>query len=154
VYSSDLERAYDSAKLALGFPNNLIKTDKRLREMYYGEEEGNHFDGLPQDQKDTFVFLHNINLKWIFLRINSLDYKPKGGETWPIAKARIVNFFGSVKNGNYLVFTHGGLMCSLTSNLGIDYIIPNCSCIGIKTDEQNLPDKIIFKWIYEEAKEL
>ena len=87
-------------------------------------------------------------------RINSFDYKPKGGETWPIAKARIIDFFGSVPNGNYLVFTHGGLMCSLTADLGIDIILPNCSCIGVRTNEKSVPDKIIFKWIYEEPKEI
>ena len=45
-------------------------------------------------------------------------------------------------------------MCSLTADLGIDIILPNCSCIGIKTNEKNVPDKIIFKWVYEEPKEI
>jgi len=83
-----------------------------------------------------------------------LDYKPKGGETWPQVKNRAIDFFGSVKDGNYLLFTHGGMMCCLTSDLGIKDVLPNCSCVGLRTNEKNTPEKLIFKWIFEEPKQL
>lgn len=55
IFSSDLERAMETAKIALGFPpNNIVKTDRRIREMFYGQEEGNHFDSLPEEEKNKF----------------------------------------------------------------------------------------------------
>lgn len=46
-------------------------------------------------------------------------------------------------------------MCALTTPLGITDILPNCSCIGLRINEQNnLPEHIHFKWVYEESKTL
>ncbi len=52
ILSSDLIRCVDTANLALGFPNNIIKTDKRLRELMFGKDEGRHFDSLPAADKE------------------------------------------------------------------------------------------------------
>jgi hypothetical protein len=32
----------------LGFPEGKIKKEKRLREIYFGEDEGKHFDSLSE----------------------------------------------------------------------------------------------------------
>ena len=48
IYSSDLTQAAESIKIALGLPNGLdiVKKDKRLREINYGMDEGKHFKSL------------------------------------------------------------------------------------------------------------
>ena len=41
IYSSDLKRAKDTAEIALGFiEKSRIKEEKRLRELYFGKDEG------------------------------------------------------------------------------------------------------------------
>ena len=97
IHSSDLQRCVDSAFYALGFPSNenLIQTTANLREMNFGEQEGLHFDGLSQDEKDV---------------ISSPDYQAPGpgGESWPIVRQRQEAYFGTLAKGNHLIFTHGG----------------------------------------------
>ena len=53
LHSSDLTRCKDSLNLALGFPRKAVSFDSRLREINFGDDEGTHFDSLPQDQKDV-----------------------------------------------------------------------------------------------------
>lgn len=53
-------RCVDTANLALGFPNNTIKTDKRLRELMFGKDEGKHFDSLPAEEKEKYLLLYLI----------------------------------------------------------------------------------------------
>lgn len=57
IYSSDLIRCVDTAFLALGCPSNPVKTDKRLRELHFGNDEGRHFDSLPQAEKDRYIII-------------------------------------------------------------------------------------------------
>lgn len=54
----------------------------------------------------------------LIYRINSIEYKAKGGESWYDVRNRAIHFFKTLDNGNYLMFTHGGLICSLTWFLG------------------------------------
>ena len=46
---------------------NIIKKDKKLREIDYGDDEGLHFKSLANVDKE---------------RINSIDYKAPNGESW------------------------------------------------------------------------
>ena len=82
VYSSDVLRSMDTAKLALGFPTRKVITDKRLREINFGDDEGRHFDSLPPAEKD---------------RINSLEYAAPNGESWKQVKERSQEFYRELK---------------------------------------------------------
>ena len=54
IHSSDLTRCVDTSFYALGFPSNenLVTQSRNLREMNFGEQEGLHFDGLSQAEKE------------------------------------------------------------------------------------------------------
>lgn len=124
VYSSDVSRSVDTARLALGFPTRKIVTDRRLREINFGEDEGRHFDSLPQADKD---------------RINSLDYKAPNGESWKNVNDRVRDFLQGLKDGTHLVFTHGGPICTQTYSLGLQNVIPNASVVCLQLSSSKLP---------------
>ena len=56
VHSSDLQRATDTAFYAMGFPSSekYLTESRNLREMNFGDNEGLHFDGLPQEEKEKY----------------------------------------------------------------------------------------------------
>ena len=43
----------------------------------------------------------------------SLDFEAPNGESWRKLAARAWAFFGSLEEGNHLVFGHGGMPCAL-----------------------------------------
>eukprot|EP01017_Pseudomicrothorax_dubius_P027230 TRINITY_DN3110_c0_g1_i4.p1 TRINITY_DN3110_c0_g1~~TRINITY_DN3110_c0_g1_i4.p1 ORF type:complete len:222 (-),score=29.19 TRINITY_DN3110_c0_g1_i4:172-837(-) len=137
IYSSDLIRAFDTANISLGFNHtNEIKHDKRLRELHFGDEEGRHYDSLPETEKEI---------------INAFTYAPKNGETWPNVRTRCLEFFQTLRSpGNYLVYTHGGLICTLTHSLGLKDCISHCSAVGLELDDKSEPKEILFYWVYPE----
>jgi len=51
-------------------------------------------------------------------------------------------------NSCNLVFTHGGLICSLTYDLGLENIITTGSCIGLIVDQDGNPEDIAFEWSF------
>ncbi len=71
-----------------------------------------------------------------------------------MAIKRFSSAISELQNGNYLIFSHGGLMCALTWNFGIRDVLPNCSAIGLEMNEHNLPNKLLFSWIYPQENEL
>ena len=74
-------------------------------------------------------------------------YKAEGGESWIDVQKRSKEFFKTLKSpGNYLIFTHAGLICTHTYDLGITEIIGNCSCVGLECDEESVPKNILFRW--------
>jgi probable phosphoglycerate mutase len=87
-----------------------------LRELNFGDQEGEHYDSLPEEEKK---------------KISSLDYKPPNGETWPQARARAINYFKTLPEGHHLVSSHGGLICALAYHLGIKHVVPNCSMLSV-----------------------
>ena len=109
--------------------------------MNFGKEENIHYDSLPQLRKD---------------QINEFSYKAEEGEGWVDVRNRAITFFSELdKNGNYLIFAHGGLICSLTWHIGIQDILPNASAVGIELDQiTDVPKRIHFKWIYPQVEEL
>ena len=79
--------------------------DERLRELYFGDHEGEHFDTNPE----------------IGEAINTMKYHAPNGESWEMVKRRFISFFKEKfrEKGVYLCYTHGGAICSLTYDLGI-----------------------------------
>ncbi len=89
--------------------------------------------------------------------MNSIEYKAPKGESWYDVRNRVQSsFYENLKeNGTYLAFTHGGLICSITWDLGLQEVISNCSVIGlqlIKHPDMNQlkPSSILFQWNYDE----
>lgn len=64
IHSSDLSRCIDTITLALGFPSKKIVENPSLRELNFGDEEGVHFDSLPEEKKKV---------------VNSIDYQAPNG---------------------------------------------------------------------------
>ena len=71
-------------------------------------------------------------------------------------RVRALKFINNLKNpGNYLLFTHGGLMCALTRSFGFENVVPNCSAIALNiNDEDFLKSDVIFSWMYPQIKML
>ncbi len=70
VHSSDLKRCVDTAFYGLGFPSDesIIKESKLLREMNFGGQEGLHYDGLSDKDKEV---------------MRDPNYQAPRGENWP-----------------------------------------------------------------------
>ena len=130
VFCSDLSRAKDSLRMATLYTLHFSE-DERLREIYFGDHEGEHFDTLPEEiRKD----------------INSMDYQAPNGENWRMVSKRAQNFFTEkcAADGLYLCFTHGGLICSLTHPLGLTDVLSNGSAAGIHLEPHEI--KLLFTW--------
>ena len=117
IYCSDLQRAKDSLNFATLHSINYNE-DERLREIYFGDHEGEHFDSMPEELKNN---------------INSMDYHAPNGENWVKVNRRAYNFLNEKcrDKGCFLIVTHGGLICSITHPLGITNVLPNASIAGI-----------------------
>jgi hypothetical protein len=62
--------------------------------------------------------------------VNNINYQAPNGENWLQAKERAMDYIKTINNGHHLIYTHGGLMCSLFYNLGLKYVVPNCSVVS------------------------
>lgn len=104
IYSSDLERAANTAKeIAKYHPNTKIKFVKNLRERNLGEFQGkkkNDFNWNVKDQKATFI-------------------EPKEGETmeevYKRAKSFLYDIIRQHNNNSVLFVCHGGIGKSLVA---------------------------------------
>ena len=130
IYTSDLIRAKDSLRFATIYSVPFVE-DERLREIYFGDHEGEHFDSMPEETKE---------------KINSMDYQAPNGESWDMVKRRVLRFLDEQckDNGNYLCFTHGGVICTLTYSLGITEVIGNASVVGFKLNNDSMD--LDFTW--------
>lgn len=124
IYISDLLRAKETADICLGFDYNVnYITCSELREIYFGENEGLFYDGLPKEEKS---------------KINKINYKFKRGEAWMDVKYRGIKFIDEVvhkslkereSNKIDLAFTHGGFITSLLYTKNIKPQPPNGSVV-------------------------
>ena len=80
VHCSDLKRSIDTSFYALGFPSDedFIRRSHLLREMNFGEQEGLHFDNLPDSEK---------------LKFSQPDFRATGGESWQDVRERAQTYF-------------------------------------------------------------
>lgn len=134
IYASDLSRAHDTGKLALSQTHaQKIVLEKNLRECDFGDDEKKVYTTLSEEEKKL---------------LNSMDYKAPNGESWVDVYHRAVKFMSTLESrGNYAFFTHGGLMQTLTWEIGLKYCLPNASVAAIQLDQSNSkPKKILFLW--------
>ncbi len=113
VWASDYKRAVETARLAYGDPVE----DVRLREINFGDLEGASYEGISAEYQKTLLEFSN--------------FEAPNGESLTTLKARVMDFIASLNPGRHLIFTHGGVIRVLTSNLGQDQFMPNGALIKI-----------------------
>lgn len=132
AFCSPLSRARETARILLGTANIPLVTDERLKEMCFGEHEGDYFDEAKQ--KDSKHPLHN------FFCNPQCYIPPKGAESFQEAAARGSEFLRSQilpLEGicqNVLVVAHGAFNRSILYSLMAvsieDFwkiVLPNCA---------------------------
>ncbi|MEM6428022.1 MAG: histidine phosphatase family protein [Deinococcota bacterium] len=99
VYASDLQRAHNTAKLAL--PNAEIKLDQRIREISFGR-----FENIPWDD------LTDEDAAMIQARRKEIDtYQLPGAESNVDVRVRIADFLKDLpEQGKFAIFCHGGVI--------------------------------------------
>lgn len=106
AWTSDLRRCRTTAALA-GFPDATV--DPRLREIDFGDIEGQRWDDLTVQQR---------------AELSDFDrFCPAGGESVAQLRVRVWDFLGELGPGTHVVFTHGGLIRTLLRDCGSDQAI-------------------------------
>jgi probable phosphoglycerate mutase len=113
VWSSDLVRAMDTGEIAWG----TAQTDARIRELHFGELEGQCWKDLDGEQ------LHALK--------DFRNFEAPGGESITEFADRIHAFVDELSAGRHLVFTHGGVMRLLLHDLGVDSFVGNCAVVHV-----------------------
>ena len=119
VWSSDLRRAVESARLAWGEP----QTDRRLRECNFGGLEGCTYEEADSTHGRVF---HEFR-----------KFQAPDGESHHEFRTRVLEFVGTLDPGRHLLFVHGGVIRALTQDLGVDRFIPTGSllCLDWRAEE-------------------
>ena len=109
VWSSDLARAVETAKIAASPPTQ----DRRLRELDFGELEGKGWnDLLPEMRRALLAFE---------------GFQAPGGESLDQLRFRVDEFVKELVPGEHLVVTHGGVARLLLRNAGRDQVLAPAS---------------------------
>ena len=108
VWSSDLSRAVDTARLAFGEPTQ----DAALRELDFGDIQGLSWKGLGSQMREKMIAFD--------------DFAAPGGESHKQMEERVVGFLGGLAEGIHLIFTHGGVIRMLRRMGGDDRFPSQC----------------------------
>lgn len=106
VWSSDLTRAHETARLA-GFAPIM---DPRLRELNFGLMEGMTWDEIEDSTQKSLVGFDN--------------FVAPGGESAAHLRERVGSFVGDLIAGDHLIFTHSGVIRLLLRAASRDEHIP------------------------------
>lgn len=109
VYASDLQRAYNTARIV--FPRTEILTDKRLRERSSGLLEG----------KTRAEFTATERAAYLTYRRDPLNRSLPQGESWQELAGRVQGWLQELpKAGRIVAFSHGGaIRAALFSVMGV-----------------------------------
>lgn len=102
VWSSDLVRAVETARLAAGEP----VTDRRLRELDLGALEGLRWRDLDEGVRHGLLAFDG--------------FRAPGGESVKELRARVQAFLDDLPPGRHLLVTHGGVIRALLRERGCD----------------------------------
>jgi probable phosphoglycerate mutase len=102
VWSSDLSRARDTARLAHGDPI----VDERLREIDFGDIEGDVWTDITPELRSRLVEFDG--------------FCAPNGESAAHFRARVHEFLNELVDGDHLVVTHGGVVRMLVRDCGSD----------------------------------
>lgn len=105
VWSSDLDRAATTARLAWGEP----RLDPRLREVDFGVWEGRGYDDVDPTVAEVFLQFR--------------DFEIPDGDTHEGFRRRVHSFVDDLATGRHLLFVHGGVIRVLTQDLGLDRFV-------------------------------
>ena len=120
VWSSDLVRAVETARLAWGEPHR----DRRLRECHFGDIEGCTYEEADTDHGEVFRDFRG--------------FSTPGGETHLKFHDRVRDFIDGLEPGRHLLFVHGGVIRVLTQDLGVDRFLPTGSIFGLDWPNQKV----------------
>jgi probable phosphoglycerate mutase len=115
LWSSDLSRARETAQLAWGVS---VPTERRLREIHFGDWEGADFCGLAPKEQDALLAFDG--------------FRAPGGESVEQLTFRVEEFLDSLAPGRHLLFTHGGVIRAVMHRLAHTqgFFVPNGSLLG------------------------
>ncbi len=107
VFSSDLQRATQTASIITALTGHQVSFDERLRERAFGIAEGKTYAEIDRDHPEMFSRI----------RKTDPDFAAPGGESRHQFQARIVGVLTSIvtanRNKRVLVITHGGALASV-----------------------------------------
>lgn len=95
VWSSDLRRAAETARLAVG----EARFDRRLRELDFGSIEGATWASLPEGIRTQLLGFDG--------------FRAPGGESVADLRSRVLGFVDELGPGTHLLVTHGGVIRAL-----------------------------------------
>jgi len=120
VWSSDLQRAVETSRLAWG----QAVPDPRIRECNFGIYEGMPFDEV--DVADARVFM------------GFRDFNMPEGDSHESFLTRIEGFVNELGAGRHLLFVHGGVIRILTQDMGVDRFVGTGSVVGVDWTNRGL----------------
>ena len=138
VYSSDLDRTLETAKIITESTNLKIITNPSLRERFFGI-----FEGLTiKEREDTYPELFAQSTK------NDVNFAPPEGESIKETSTRMSTAVQTYKekhmNDSILIVGHGGsLRCAISSLLDLPlessfkFVLSNCGVTIFETYEDN-----------------
>jgi probable phosphoglycerate mutase len=94
-----------TARLAWGEP----RQDARLREMSFGDLEGQAWEALTPEQRDGLA--------------RFAGFAAPGGESFEALRVRVHSLVDSLGPGRHLLFTHGGVVRLLSREAGEDSFV-------------------------------
>lgn len=113
VWSSDLARAVETARLAYGEPTQ----DPALRELDFGDIQGSSWQGLSPRMRSSMIAFDG--------------FAAPGGESHQQMEERVVMFLAGLAGGLHLVFTHGGVIRMLRRMCGNDRFPGSCEIVRL-----------------------
>lgn len=128
IYTSDLKRAYKTAKIiSLSHDTGGVINDRRLREIYLGKWQGKTYDFLRANDPDYCVFYDN-----------PINYRGNVPEPYNEVVWRLNSFFNDVdETKDVVVVTHGFVIYTfLKENFGENVGGPIKNCEIIKYDKK------------------
>ncbi len=120
VWSSDLQRAVSTARLAYGEPQQR----RCLREINFGDLEGQPWDRIPSEHRSALLDFEG--------------FCAPGGEDLVAFEARVREFVNSLEHGRHLIFTHGGVVRVLTRHMELDRFVSNGALIALHWTSQEI----------------
>jgi probable phosphoglycerate mutase len=120
VWSSDLQRAVQTAELAWGQPTQ----DPRIRELNFGDLEAQNW--LTMDDG------------WKVALLNFEGFQAPGGEHVDDFRSRVFAFFDTLGAGIHLIFVHGGLIRMVLREVDEDKFLPSASIVKFDWTSRNL----------------
>jgi 2,3-bisphosphoglycerate-dependent phosphoglycerate mutase len=106
AWSSDLDRTMTTARLAYG----ETKADRRLRELHFGELEGQPWREIDARHMTALMALDG--------------FVAPGGESLADLRLRVLSFVGELDPGRHLIFTHGVVIALLGREVGQKELVP------------------------------